>query len=163
MAPSVRAALGGSNSSRACGMGCVAAACVRPTINAFRAVGERGVGRRLRQSTRWCCLFARPRRRMSRLVAVGQWQTSAWHRGWSFRRRCDRGLSPAQNPQDSSREPAAIPTLDWRRAGGPQIQQHWCAGVISHLLVAPLKQSKSQVGRRCGGRRLIYNFPGAHS
>ena len=41
MAPSVRAALGGSNSSRACGMGCVAAACVRPTINAFRAVGER--------------------------------------------------------------------------------------------------------------------------
>ena len=41
MAPSVRAALGGSNSSRACGMGCVAAACARPTINAFRAVGER--------------------------------------------------------------------------------------------------------------------------
>ena len=89
---------------------------------------------------RWCCLLARPRRRMSRLV-------SAWRRA-AFGRRCDRGLSRAQNPQDSSREPTAIPKLVTGAGLGAAKK---CAGVISHLLVAPIKQGKSQAGRRCGG------------
>ena len=94
-------------------MGCVAAACARPTINGFRAVGEGSAEGPVKDDL--VVRSAAPED-----VAAGRRAANA-HAPPTAAGLSVGGARPfaGPNPQNSSREPAAIPTLAPARLGAP--------------------------------------------